>query len=212
MMQIETIQVGPLEVNCHLVREFRTGVCLIIDPGDDSERIRERILEFNGRPAAILLTHGHVDHIRGVGILAETFSCPVWLHSADHPLYHSPANAVLPWLPAATDLPPLQTGPPPQPGKLSFKTLHTPGHSPGSCCFHFPDQAILFCGDTLFAGSIGRTDLPGGNHQTLLASIQQTILRLPPATRLYSGHGPPTTIGEELENNPFLVNGSSNSW
>ncbi len=204
-MKIETLTVGPLEVNCYLLANPRRGWGLVIDPGDEAERLISRIKQLDFAPSAILLTHAHVDHIRGVSSLAAAFSCPVWLHPADHELYHSPANGLPPWLPAAENLPrPISAVPPNETGP-AFSVLHTPGHSPGSCCFYFEEESVLFCGDTLFAGSVGRTDLPGGDQAQLLNSIRQQLLPLPPRTRVMPGHGPPTTIEEEKSNNPFLA-------
>ena len=206
-MEVTNMPVGPLEVNCYLVWNPESKDGLIIDPGDDPEEIVDRVRELSIKPRAALLTHAHIDHIRGLGAVVAAFGCPAWVHAADLPLYRSPANALPPWLPAAEDLPAPADQPPACPKGLEFAVIHTPGHSPGSCCFHFAAAAVLFAGDTLFAGSVGRTDLPGGDQQTLLNSIRQRLLGLPPDTRVYCGHGPETTISREIAGNPFLQPG-----
>ena len=203
-MKVETLVVGMLEVNCYLAWDEGTGAGWVVDPGDQAGRIVARIERLQLRPQGILLTHGHVDHIRGVGGVARHFGIPVFVHDAERALYASPRNALLPWLSAATDLP--DPGPVQQdlPG-IGFAVIHTPGHTPGGCCFHFPAAGVLFSGDTLFQQSVGRTDLPGGNTEELLASITRKLFVLPPETAVYPGHGPPTTVADELRANPFIV-------
>jgi glyoxylase-like metal-dependent hydrolase (beta-lactamase superfamily II) len=144
-----------------------------------------------------------VDHIRGVGPVAAGFAIPVYISAADRRLYESPHNALLPWLAAAEGLPQSQDAPVLLAG-LGPAVISTPGHTPGSVCFHFAGAGVLFSGDTLFAGSVGRTDLPGGDSEALLSSIRSRLLVLPPGTSVLPGHGPPTTIGEETRTNPFL--------
>jgi glyoxylase-like metal-dependent hydrolase (beta-lactamase superfamily II) len=174
-----------------------------VDPGDDGAGIvaecRRRELVVRG----VLLTHAHVDHIRGVGAVAAAFGCPVRLSPADLPLYRSPANALPPWLAAAVDLPAPGTVPADLPG-LAFEILETPGHTPGGGCYFFPEAGVVFTGDTLFAGAIGRADLPGGDHGALLRSIRDRLLPLPDATRVLPGHGAESTIGAERRQNPYL--------
>ena len=202
-MEILTLPVGPLEVNCYLAYDPAGREALVIDPGDDAEHIVATVRENGLRPAGVLLTHAHVDHIRGVSGVVQQFGIPVMLHPDDESLYFSPANALLPWVPAATGLPQPSSVPCGLDG-LSFSVIATPGHTPGGVCFHFGEASVLFSGDTLFQASIGRTDLPGGDMQTLLTSIRERLLPLPPDTRVYPGHGPPTTIGREARSNPFL--------
>ncbi|NOY80568.1 MAG: MBL fold metallo-hydrolase [Kiritimatiellaeota bacterium] len=202
-MEIIPLTVGPLEVNCYVVYDAAAGMALVIDPGDDAERIIE-ILEDRGlQPGGILLTHAHVDHIRGVGAVARRFGVPVELHPADRALYFSPENALPPWIEAATDLP----EPAPVPRRVSglnWELIETPGHSPGSVSFFFPDAGVVFSGDTLFAGGVGRTDFPGGDWDCLQASIRHRLYALPPLTRILPGHGPATTVEQEMQANPFV--------
>jgi len=203
-LNVETVPVGILEVNCHLIWVDDTRKAFVIDPGDDAERIVSRARELSLEPAAVLLTHAHVDHIRGVGGVADELNVPVYLHPDDRALYASPDNALLPWVSAARNLPEPVDAPPEADG-LSFEIIHTPGHTPGGVCYHFADSAILFSGDTLFCASIGRTDLAGGDFQSLMRSIKEKLFALPPKTAVHTGHGPPTTIGAEQTSNPFVT-------
>ncbi len=203
-MKVAVVTVGMLEVNAYLVWNQGNESCLIIDPGDDSELLLQRLQELGVSPVGILLTHGHVDHIRGVGDLAAAHNVPVFVHSEDQGLYASPDNALMPWLPAAAHLPAIGVVPNDLPG-LEFRVIHTPGHTRGGCCYYFPNAEILFSGDTLFRRGIGRTDLPGGDSDTLLRAIREKLLVLPENTMVYPGHGPATTIGREAATNPFLV-------
>jgi glyoxylase-like metal-dependent hydrolase (beta-lactamase superfamily II) len=179
---------------------------VLIDPGEEWERFLAALEQRGARLAAIWLTHAHLDHILGVGEVQRATGAPIWLHPADRSLYDDlPAQAM--WLgmrvPAA---------PPPQHelahgqvlsiGDFRFAVRHTPGHSPGSVSL--VGSEVVFSGDALFQGSIGRSDLPGGDHDTLIASIRRELLSLPDATRVLSGHGPETTIAAERRTNPFL--------
>ncbi|MFA5203624.1 MAG: MBL fold metallo-hydrolase [Lentisphaeria bacterium] len=203
-IQVLTLPVGMLEANCYLVWNPDTLDALLLDPGDEPGRIAKAVAERGLHPRAILLTHAHVDHIRAVSELARQWAVPVCLAPADHPMYHSPQNALPPWMSAARDLPEPQAEPPPAPPGLEFRVLSTPGHSPGGVCYYFPAAGAAFTGDTLFCGSIGRADLPGGNADTLLHAIRNQLLTLPPETVIYPGHGQPSTIGEEAAHNPYL--------
>lgn len=200
---VETLEVGMLAVNCHLVWCENGRDALVIDPGDDAADIAAAVAERDLEPIGILLTHAHVDHIRGVPDLVRRFGIPAYVHPADRPLYDSPENALPPWVPAAEGLP-VPAGEPPTLAGKPFSVLDTPGHTPGGVCYLFPEDGIVFAGDTLFQGSVGRTDLPGGNAERLLQSIREQLLTLPAATRVYPGHGPPTTIGSEQRSNPFF--------
>ena len=201
-MQVKPLTVGPLQENCYLVWQA-SGNGLIIDPGDDAQQIKDAINQNAIEPQAILLTHGHVDHIRAIPEVAATYNLEVFLPREDHTLYLSPKNEVLPFVTAAQNLPEPVTSPIQIPD-LDYQVLATPGHTKGGCSFYFKTEGVVFTGDTLFRGSIGRTDLPGADHATLLESIRQKLLTLPPDTTVYPGHGPSTTIATERSSNPLL--------
>jgi len=203
-MHISSLAVGPIDENCYLVHLETPRRLYVIDPGADAARIVEaarRLPEFD--EARILLTHAHVDHIGAAGEVARILKASrVMLDPADLALYRSPFNAIPPVLPAARDLPETADFAP----DGDFAVLRVPGHTPGGCAFLFEDggDRFLFCGDTLFAGSVGRTDLPGGDWETLMESIRRELFPLPPETRVFPGHGGATTIGNEKTQNPYL--------
>jgi glyoxylase-like metal-dependent hydrolase (beta-lactamase superfamily II) len=180
---------------------------MLVDPGEEAERFLAEAARRDRRITAIWLTHAHLDHIAGVSAVHRASGAPIHLHPADRPLYDG--------LPEQGRWFGLELGRPPAPevmlhhgqrlgiGDSSFEVRHLPGHSPGHVCFI--GEGIVLGGDVLFEGSIGRTDLPGGDLEALLSGIRRELLALPDATLVYPGHGPPTTIGREREENPFLV-------
>lgn len=190
--------IGLLQTNCYVVWAEGTKAAFIIDPGADAEDI-EKLLKKKGlKPAAILLTHAHPDHICAVGDLAEKFKIPVWLHAADLEMYHS-IGKIMPMLKLPEPVKEI-----PSVAGLPFTVLETPGHTQGGVSFYFADIATVFSGDTLFCGAIGRTDLAGGNMAALLKSIREKLLTLPAETKVFPGHMGSTTVGEEAKENPFL--------
>lgn len=207
-MKIVRIPNGVFAENCYLVVDEQAGQCAIVDPGEEAGLILHKIAETGTKPVAIWLTHAHLDHVLGVGRLVAETDAPVWLHPADRPLYDGvPEQAS--WF-GLGETPPLPApdrdlvhGEQLAVGALRFAVRHAPGHSPGSVCLI--GQGVAFSGDVLFAGSVGRTDLPGGDVETLIASIERELLPLPDDTILYSGHGPESTIGRERRTNPFLT-------
>lgn len=203
-MQIRTIPVGLLEVNCYLAWADGASDAYLVDPGCDIPRIGTVVKSAHLEIVAILLTHAHVDHITGVGQASREFRAPVFLHPAEDPLYRHPLNTLPPYFPPVVDLPDTVAEPPPASWGVPT-VIETPGHSAGGVCLHFPEAAVLFSGDTLFRRGVGRTDLPGGDPELLGRSIREHLYRLPGETVVYPGHGPPTTIGEEQRENPYVI-------
>lgn len=205
----EILPVGMLACNCSILGDEATGEAVVIDPGDEVERVQEVLIRHNLRVKHILVTHAHIDHVGGIEKLKRLTHAPVLVHKGDLPLYENVA-AQAAWLgvPAPAVVPVdqfLKEGDVIHSGSLRLEVLHTPGHSPGSVCFHLATPALrLFSGDTLFQNSIGRTDLWGGSYDRILRSIHDKLLPFPDEMPVYPGHGPATTIGEERETNPFL--------
>lgn len=199
-MEIKKIVVGLLEVNSYIITI--NDYIYIIDPGDNEKMISSYI-KSKGLPVKnILLTHAHVDHIGAVKSLYEKFNKPsVFLHKNDHKLYYSADNCLPPIIPALKEHAPLIDNL----ENNDFEILHTPGHTQGSVCFYFKENNTLISGDTLFKGSAGRTDLPGGDYKTILTSLNEKLLNLPGNTEVFPGHGEKTTIDFEKKNNPFLT-------
>ena len=210
-MIIETFPVGPLQCNCTILGDPETGEAIVIDPGDEAPKVLKRLAAHGLRPKAILITHTHLDHVAGNHEVRERTGAKVMLHERDLPLYDNlPMQAQFIGMapPVRADVDEyIHQGDVITFGSKgdSIQVLHTPGHTPGSCSFFMASQNLLFSGDTLFAGGVGRTDLWGGDFDTEVESIRQRLLPLPDATRVIAGHGPDTTILEERESNPFLV-------
>ena len=209
-MNIVQIPNGVFGENCYLIVDEQAGggACAIVDPGEDAGLILHKVAETGATPVGIWLTHAHLDHVLGVARVSAETGAPVWLHPADRPLYDAvPEQAAWFGLAAPPGLPApdrdMVHGAELAVGELRFAVRHAPGHSPGSVCLIGP--GIVFSGDVLFAGSVGRTDLPGGDFETLIGSIERELLPLPDDTILYSGHGPESTIGRERRTNPFLT-------
>ncbi len=205
-MKIETLIVSPFEVNCYLIWDEDEKKAIIIDPGDEDELIIDTIGKLNLQPAAILLTHGHADHIAAVEPLKDKYGIKLYIGKGDESLLESPSANVSALMGFDITCPPadkvLTDKDVLKIGGIELTVIATPGHSRGGVCYFVQNK--LFCGDTLFNGSIGRTDLPGGDYQQLIDSINKNILSLPDEIICYPGHGPSTTVGEERRNNPFL--------
>ena len=209
-MKITTIPAGILETNCYLIQPDGSRMLYIIDPGGDAPEIAAEAARIDHDRCAVLLTHAHVDHISGLGELVRLVKPEyVYLRAPDLELYESPDNALEPYLPAAEHLPKTVD----RIDAADFRIIPLPGHTPGGSGFLFPERpANLFVGDTIFAGSVGRTDLPGGNTRTLLDSIRSRLLTLPDDTVLHPGHGPSTTVGRERKINPYLQDSGYDQW
>jgi glyoxylase-like metal-dependent hydrolase (beta-lactamase superfamily II) len=205
-MRVVPIPNGAFAENCYLVIDEAAAVCAIVDPGEEAGLILHKIEQAGAHPVAIWITHAHVDHVLGVSRVRSATGAPVLLHPADRPLYDRVPQQAAAFGLRADALPPPDAawvhGEAARVGGLTFTVRHTPGHSPGSVSL--VGEGVAFAGDVLFQGSIGRTDLPGGDHQTLIDSIERELLVLPDSTIVYSGHGPQTTIGAERRTNPFL--------
>jgi glyoxylase-like metal-dependent hydrolase (beta-lactamase superfamily II) len=207
IMRWQQFPVGPLEANCYVLYDDR--FCLVVDPGDEAETVISWLEANDLRPGAVFLTHAHFDHIGGLDDLVRKYPVPVYLHQAEKDWLQSPSlNGSLLFLPR-----PVVSGVSPKEikgegememGGWSFQILETPGHSPGSISLYFAEEGILVSGDVIFKGSVGRTDLPGGNGRQLMETLGKKILPLPEETRILPGHGPVTTVGEEKTSNPFL--------
>ncbi|MDO9542108.1 MAG: MBL fold metallo-hydrolase [Kiritimatiellia bacterium] len=206
MLTITKIEIGAFDTNCYVVWTKALNA-LIIDPGADAEAISKIISRYRLTVRAYLITHGHMDHISALELLWTQVKAPIAMHGADAEWAFGPANQMPPYFSV-----------PRRPGNIKhilkggekweedgfrYEVIATPGHSPGSVCFYFPDENTLFSGDTLFQDSVGRTDLPGGDMRQLTNSLR-ILAVLPPLTKVYPGHGPETTIAREIESNPFL--------
>jgi hydroxyacylglutathione hydrolase len=205
----EILPVGALRCNCSILGDEASGEAIVVDPVDDIPRIVAILERHNLTVKQILITHAHIDHIAGAARLKALTGAPILYNPRDLPLVKM-MDVQAAWLgmPTPEVRPPDDTL---EDGRiiaitgLTGNILHTPGHTQGSVCLHLPTQNLLLAGDTLFAGSVGRTDLPGGDGPTLIRSIHEKLLPLPDATVVIPGHGPKTTIGEERESNPFLT-------
>jgi glyoxylase-like metal-dependent hydrolase (beta-lactamase superfamily II) len=207
-MILETFPVGPLACNCTILGDEQAGEAIVIDPGDEVGRIHRRLSELGLKLKQILVTHAHIDHVGGALKLKRLTGAPILLNENDLPLLEM-METQAGWLGLATPetaLPDvcLDDGLRVGLDRYPAEVLHTPGHTQGSVCLHFAPLKLLIAGDTLFAGSIGRTDLPGGNSRQIIDSIENRLLALPDETKVLTGHGPATTIGTERKSNPFL--------
>jgi hydroxyacylglutathione hydrolase len=209
-VRIETLAVGPLQCNCSIVVDEASRQAVVIDPGDEAERIARALAAAGATAVALLHTHAHFDHISGTAELAGLTGAPIRMHPADRPLYEKlPKQAAM--FGFSVDPPPPLNAPLSDGERIAFgdsavRAIHTPGHTPGSTCFLLEGaEPALFSGDTLFRRSIGRTDLWGGDTEAILASIRGKLFSLPGETPVICGHGPSTTIEEERRMNPFAA-------
>ena len=210
-MILQGLTVGPFQENCYIVGDEASGEGALIDPGDEATRIALAVEQTEVEIGSIILTHSHIDHVGAVADLADEYACPVLLHAeAEQMLQNVQQQAVMMGVKFGR-VPEVDryigTEETLQVGGVRLRSLYTPGHAPGHLAFYIEGEGIVISGDAVFAGSIGRTDLPGGSMEVLMASIRDQILTLPDETRLYPGHGPETTVGNERATNPFLQGG-----
>jgi hydroxyacylglutathione hydrolase len=204
---VVTLPVGMIQTNCYLVGCEETKEGVVIDPGGHPQRILAEVERHQLSIKYVLNTHAHFDHTDANGAIVEATDAPLGLHPLDLPLLQASGGAALFGLHADPSPPPdleLHDGDELEVGRLCFRVLHTPGHTPGHVCFYEPAEGALFDGDVLFYRGVGRTDLKGGSWQQLMDSIQRVLFALPHETVVYSGHGPATTIGDEKQLNPWL--------
>jgi hydroxyacylglutathione hydrolase len=208
---LETFPVGPLQCNCTILGDETTGEAMVVDPGDNIPQILARLAKRKLTLKQIVVTHGHIDHVGGAVQLKRATGAPVLLNQNDLPLLKM-MDLQAGWLGIAPpEVAPADASA--EEGMIAgiaghqARVLHTPGHTQGSICLHFAPENLLLAGDTLFAGSIGRTDLPGGDSRQILRSLHERLMTLPDETRVIPGHGPETKIGQERDSNPFLQPG-----
>ena len=205
----EILPVGPLQCNCSIIGDEATREAMVIDPGDEIEDILALIRRHRLQVKQIIITHAHIDHVGGAMKLRAVTGAPILLNQNDRVLLKM-LDVQATWLgmadPGRVEIDHSITQDETlKAGSLAANVMHTPGHTEGSICLYFPAEKKLIAGDTLFAGSIGRTDLPGGSFEKILSSLHEKVLALPDETIVVPGHGPLTTIGEERKTNPFLV-------
>ena len=210
-MILEMLTVGPFQENCYIIGDEDSGTGAVIDPGDEAARIAMAVEQTDLEIGSIIVTHAHIDHVGAVAALVDEYACPVLMHAEAEPMLNQ--------LPTQAMMMGLRFGKVPtvdryiddeevlEVGDLRLRSLYTPGHAPGHLAFYVEDEGLVLSGDALFAGSVGRVDLPGGSMEVLMRSIEERLLTLPDETIVYSGHGPRTTIGDERVSNPFLQGG-----
>ena len=206
-LEVLSLPNGAFQENCFIVADRDAAAAVLVDPGEEADRFLRTLADEDLTLTAVWLTHAHIDHVLGVRRVVDQTGVSVWLHPDDRRLYDG-AAAQGAWFGIKADPPPtpdheLAHGDHVRVGDLEFEVRHVPGHSPGSVAF--VGHGVALVGDALFAGSVGRVDLPGGDGATLLRSIREQLLILPDDTVVYSGHGPETTIGRERTSNPFLT-------
>ncbi|TKC19900.1 MBL fold metallo-hydrolase [Robertmurraya kyonggiensis] len=207
-MNWEQIPLGPLQTNCYIVADDKKN-CLIVDPGEEGKKLINRLEQRKLKPQAVLLTHAHFDHIGAVDDIRNKYNIPVYIHINEKnwlmdPSLNGSQFFMMGQIKAKQADQLITSEGEMTIGDFTFVVFETPGHSPGSVSFYFKNDGFVVAGDALFQGSIGRTDLPGGNHDVLINSIHKKLLVLPEETIVLSGHGDTTTIENEMDSNPFL--------
>lgn len=205
-MELKSRVLGIMQTNCYFLKNTRTGQLLIVDPGDEPEKIEQQILSMGAVPAAILLTHGHFDHMLAASVIKEKYGVPVYAHREEKEVLENPeynlsghfgkarTAAADCWLEDKDEI---------SIAGFSVRVLHTPGHTKGGVCYYFPEEKVLMSGDTLFSQSVGRTDFPTSSTMRMKESIRRLLEELPEDTQVFPGHMESTTIGYEKRYNPF---------
>ena len=206
-LELQQCVLGPVYTNCYIAKNKETGEALIIDPADSPSKIELKVNAMGARPVAVLLTHGHFDHIMGVEAVREKYQIPVYACRQEEEMLREPSVNMTDRMRKPCSIVPdvflddLQVF---EAAGFSVQMLHTPGHTKGSCCYYLKEEGVLFSGDTLFCGSVGRTDFPGGSASQIRDSLHRLLAALPDDTSVYPGHDTSTTIGYEKRYNPFV--------
>ena len=210
-MILESLTVGPFQENCYVIGDEQSGEGTIVDPGDEAARIALAVEQTSLDIGRILITHAHIDHVGAVAALVDEYACPVLMHAEAEPMLRQlPTQAMTMGLrfgkvPAVDRY--IEDEEVLEVGGLRLESLYTPGHAPGHLAFYLESEGLVLSGDALFAGSVGRTDLFGGDMNLLMRSINERLMTLPDETMVLPGHGPQTTIGDERNHNSFLMGG-----
>ena len=205
-LELRKSVLGPIYTNVYFLKNKETGEVIIIDPAVQADRIEQAVASIGGKPAAILLTHGHFDHIMAVGAVKERYGIPVYAARPEKPLLENPPKDMMPYRspdPVKPDVL-LDDDQVLELAGFRIRVFLTPGHTKGSCCYYIEDEGVLFSGDTLFLESMGRTDFPGGSMSEIVASLHRLLDTLPEETEVYPGHDAATTIAHEKRYNPFV--------
>ena len=206
-LELQQCVLGPVYTNCYIAKNKATGEALIIDPADSPSKIELKVNAMGARPVAVLLTHGHFDHIMGVEAVREKYQIPVYACRQEEEMLREPSVNMTDQMGKSCSIRPdvflddLQVF---EAAGFSIQMIHTPGHTKGSCCYYLKEEGVLFSGDTLFCGSVGRTDFPGGSASQIRDSLHRLLAALPDDTSVYPGHDTSTTIGYEKRYNPFV--------
>lgn len=205
--ELQKCILGSVYTNCYFLQNKETGELLIVDPAANAEQIFHKVSEMNGKPVGILLTHGHFDHILAVNEVKEKYHIPVYACRQEEEMLREPSVNMTAYYGAGCSVKPdrfLNDLDVFEAAGFSVQMIHTPGHTKGSCCYYIPEEKLLFSGDTLFYGSVGRTDFPGGSTAEIVGSLHKLLESLPEETDVYPGHDAETTIGYEKRYNPFV--------
>jgi glyoxylase-like metal-dependent hydrolase (beta-lactamase superfamily II) len=205
-IEVTVLTVGPIQTNCYIVNQKGNNSCVVVDPGEEAEKIAAYISKKGLKNEAVLLTHGHFDHISGVSELVSLVGGKIYAYEGEKELMMNPDMNGSTMMGYQIALEPeclLKDKQKITLAGIEFHVIHTPGHTAGGCCYYQPEEKLLFSGDTIFMESVGRTDFPTGNSSKLIDSVRNKVLTLPSEVHIYPGHGPDTTVAYEMANNPY---------